>query len=227
MSPFSDGDLFLPEGAESIDHTQGFSANTGLNLDVIISNPAQTIPDLNDPALNPNELIFDSDNLGFDPNFPISDIDTYSIASNDDFVDADLLIESSCHVGKDGQTSDVLRARDGNPCLPSKAEDFGLPLDLGTDSWWRRLLPQKKPSPPSIPGVQDVPQISPDTFREFSEEVGQEPKCPREFPIPCCSNYASGYQASFQVKTIYFIAAEDCAASTFLQASADWAYDWN
>lgn len=224
MSPFSDGDLFLPEGAESIDHTEGFSANTTLNSDVIISNPAQTISDLNVPALNPSELIFDSDNLGLNQNFPISNIDTHSIASNDDFVDADLLTESSCQFKEDGQTNDVLRARDEKPCLPSKAEDFGLPLDLGTDSWWRRVFPSKKPSStPSIPGLQDVPQISPDSFKGLSEEVGQEQKCPREFPIRCCSNYASGYQAEYQIRTIYFIAVEDCVASTFLQDSADWA----
>lgn len=223
------GNLSPPTEDETIYHSLGSSANIAFNPDLFPSGTEQTISDLKDPASNSNELFFDSPSLDYDPNIPISDLNRYAtIATNTGFDDPDLiansaLLESFCQVEENGQINDVLRARDNPAC---KTEDFNLPLDFGTDSWWRRIFPARKPAPKPgsspLPGVlepDNVPMISPEIYKGFFNEVDEERRCPKEFPIRCCSGYVMGYQAAVQYRTIYFIGSEDCVPGMVLQDS--------
>lgn len=227
-------------GEETINHySVGSSADIASNLDLFLGNTEQTSSNWNDPASNPNDLLFDSQSLDHDANLPISDLDRYTtIATNTGLDDTNpvassALLESSCQVEENGQVKDVLRARDGPAC---KTENFNLPLDFGTDSWWRRLLPPRKPatkpgsSPaPGILEPQNVPIISPDTYRGYFNEINEERRCPKEFPIRCCSGYVTGYQGGvqdgFHYRTVYFIGSDNCIPSKFLQNSAQSMYE--
>ena len=215
-------------------YSVGSSAGIAFNSDPFPDIVEQPLSDWNDPASKPNDFLFDSQSLDYDANIPFSDPDRdTTIATNAELGHTDpaassSLLESSCRVEGNGQINDVLRARDSPAC---KTEDLNLPLDFGTDSWWRKLFPPKKPaskpglSPvPGGPNPQNVPMITPDIFKGFFNEIDEERRCPKEFPIRCCSGYVMGYQAGLQeglqFRTIYFIGHDDCVPSTFLQDSA-------
>jgi hypothetical protein len=222
--------LICARRVKSVNDILDFSLDSAFISGLAVSDTEKIIPGLDYPALNSNEPSFDSPDLGLGLDV-VSDTDAFVVPWDDGFVSAnppDLATpQKSCQAEEDSQISDVLQARDAQVCLPKEAEGLGLPLDLGTEPWWRRFFPltepttesDKKPPPSrhtsSISDPQNVPEISPDSFRELSEEFEREKKCPREFPIRCCSDYVLGYRFSYQTRAVYFIKFDDCAESTF------------
>jgi hypothetical protein len=219
LFPLWDDDL-IPQETEPFD--------IGLNSDIVPTNEYSVIDPLDQPwdLTELTETIFDDASPVSDPEDPFGYHDENW---ENDLVDADqgslAALPSSCQAQEVGLTSGVLRARSGEVCVPNQAEDFGLPLDLGTEAWFRRFFPQRDPTPqppgqkpPPPPGIfripENVPELSQDDFSELSEEVDTEKKrCPRKFPLRCCSDHIAGHQVRYSITPIHFIFRRNCPSS--------------
>jgi hypothetical protein len=220
IEPLWDNDL-VPEETEFLD--------IGFNSGIDPTNEYSVIDPLDQhwDSTELTETIFDDPGPGFHPEDPFYNHEN-SLAWENEFVDADPVslaaLPSSCQAQEFGLTSGILRARSGEVCVPNQAGDFGLPLDLGTEAWFRRI-PQRNPAPPPPgkkppppPGIyptpENVPELSQDAFSELVQEVETENKrCPREFPRRCCSDHIAGYQVRLSITPIHFIFRGSCPSS--------------
>jgi hypothetical protein len=239
IEPLWDDDL-VPEKTEFFD--------IDFNSGIVPTNEYSVIDPLGQPwdSTELTETIFDDPGPGFDPEDPFYNDENplawenefvdanpfYNgenpLAWENEFVDADPVslaaLPSSCQAQEFGLTSGILRARSGEVCVPNQAGDFGLPLDLGTEAWFRRV-PQRNPAPPPPgqkppppPGIypppENVPELSQDAFSELVQQVETEKKrCPREFPRRCCSDHIAGYQVRYSITPIHFIFRGSCPSS--------------
>lgn len=187
--PDSDFDLFSPEEPNFSD--SGFNDLTG----------------------NPDEVIFSpsDDFIATDPLTGHADAGTplEDLFMTDNLMDFDQL-QSSCET-KGSVSNNVLKARDGSSC-PSTEKNGNIELpDLFQDpeALWRKN-PQQQPPPSEKQAASPLGSL----LRMF-ERIGEETKCPPDFPVRCCTDLISGYTPSSQGPTLYYIKPVDCLASMF------------